>query len=158
MNCGYGEKLVLFFYGEAGESLKAEVENHLPRCAACRGELAALKAAESRLDVRREPPAAAVEAVMRAARAAVPGRRGLRFNWGEALLSGALASLFVAGFFVSSRGGPADLAWNSGLDSGLDSMEYSVYQEQSDLTAAPGDLDYNFSAVEDERLQAEVQA
>ena len=45
MNCGYGEKLILYFYGEAAEELKAGVESHLKACAACRGELAALAAA-----------------------------------------------------------------------------------------------------------------
>lgn len=153
MNCGYGEKLILYFYGEAGEGLKAGVEAHLAGCAACRGELAALKAAEGRLSARASvPSAAAVEAVMRAARAAVS--RGSIFSyWGEALLSGALASLMVAGFIFSGRGAPADLAWSGGLDSGLDSVESSLYQAQSDMISVSNDWEYNCSDLEDESLR-----
>ena len=153
MNCGYGEKLILYFYGEAGEGLKAGVEDHLAGCAACRGELAALKAAEGRLSARASmPSAAAVEAVMRAARAAVS--RGSIFSyWGEALLCGALSSLMIAGFIFSGRGAPADLAWNSGVDSGLDSVEYSIYQAQSDMASVSTDWEYNCSALEDESLR-----
>ena len=157
MNCGYGEKLILYFYGEAAEELRAGVEKHLAGCAVCRGELAALKAAESRLSAGVEPSAAEVEAVMLAAREAVAGGRGFSFNWGEALLSGALASLIAVGFFFSSRGKPADLAWNSGLDSRLDSVEYSMYQVQSDMNSSSSDWEYKYSALEDERLQAEGQ-
>ena len=158
MNCGYGEKLILYFYGEAVESLKADVEGHLSGCAVCRGELAALKAAESRLNLSAAGPSAAVlEAVMSAARAAVSGRRGFSFNWGEALLSGALASLMAVGFVFSGRGAPADLAWNSGVDSGLDSVEYSMYQAQSDMASVSSDWEYKYSALEDEGLRAGIQ-
>ena len=48
------------------------------------------------------------------------------------------------------------LAWNSALDSGLDSVEYSVYQA-SELTAST-DWDYSFSALEDESLRAQDKA
>lgn len=158
MNCGYGEKLILYFYGEAAGSLKSDVEGHLAGCAVCRGELAALKVAENRLSAQAaEPPASAIEAVMRAARAAVPAGRGFSFNWGEALLSGALASLMAVGFIFSGRGAPADLAWNSGVDSGLDSVEYSMYQAQSDMSAVSGDWEYKYSALEDEGLRAGIQ-
>ena len=158
MNCGYGEKLILYFYGEAVESLQADVEGHLAGCAVCRGELAALKAAESRLDLGAAgPSASALEAVMSAAREAVSGRRGFSFNWGEALLSGALASLMAVGFIFSGRGAPADLAWNSGVDSGLDSVEYSMYQAQSDMASVSSDWEYKYSALEDEGLRAGIQ-
>jgi anti-sigma factor RsiW len=154
MNCGYGEKLILYFYGEAAEGLKAGVENHLAGCAACRGELAALKAAEERLSAfAAEPSSASVAAVMRAARAAVSRRRGFSFNWGEALLSGALASVLAVVFAFSGRGASADLAWNSKLDSGLDSVEYSIYQAQSDMASVSSDWEYKYSALEDEGLQ-----
>ncbi len=158
MNCGYGEKLILYFYGEAGEGLKAGVEKHLPVCAVCRGELAALKAAESRLSERAmEPSASVTAAVMAAARAAVSGRRGFSFSWGEALLSGALASLMAAGFFFSGRA-PVDLAWNSRVDSGLDSVEYSVYQAQSDMASVSSDWEYKYSELEDESARAGMNA
>lgn len=158
MNCGYGEKLILYFYGEAAGSLKADVEGHLAGCAVCRGELAALKAAENRLSAQAaEPPAFAIEAVMRAARAAASGRRGFSFNWGEALLSGALASLMAVGFVFSGRGAPADLAWNGGVDSGLDSVEYSMSQAQSEMASVSSDWDYKYSALEDEGLRAGMQ-
>lgn len=159
MNCGYGEKLILYFYGEAVESLKAEVENHLAGCPACRGELAALKAAEARLSAAVAGPSpSSVAAVMRAARAAVSRRRGFAFNWGEALLSGALASVIAVVFAFSGRGASADLAWNSKLDSGLDSVEYSMYQAQSDMASASSDWEYSFSALEDENLRLKGRA
>jgi len=150
MNCGYGEKLVLYFYGETDAGLKASVEAHLAGCPACRGELAALEKTGAWLAARRAGPSpAAVAAVMRAARAA--GSRGFRFGWREALLSGALAAVMAGVFAFSSRSAGADLAWNSGLDSRLDSVEDSVYQAQSEMTAAPADWDYRYSALEDER-------
>ena len=151
MNCGYGEKLILYLYGEAAGERKAEVEKHLAGCAACRGELAALRAAEAGLSARSAgPSSAAVAAVMRAARAAAAVRRGFSFRWGEALLSGALVSVLAVAFALSGRGASADLAWNSGLDKKLDSVEYSVYQAQADLTTASNDWDYGLSALEDE--------
>ncbi len=158
MNCGYGEKLILYFYGEAGGGLKAGVEKHLAGCAVCREELAALKAAENRLAERAvEPSASVLAVVLAAAREAVSGRRGFSFSWGEALLSGALASLMAAGFFFSGRGAPADLAWNSRVDSGLDSVEYSMSQAQSDIVSVSSDWDYKYSALEDEGLRAEMK-
>ncbi|PJA15206.1 MAG: hypothetical protein COX65_04325 [Elusimicrobia bacterium CG_4_10_14_0_2_um_filter_56_8] len=154
MNCGYGEKLILYFYGEAGDELKAGVSKHLAGCAACRADLAALEAAEKALASRAAgPSAAAIEAVMIAARASVSRSRRFFFNWGEALLSGAMVSLLAVGFFIASRGKPADLAWNSGLDSGLDSVEYSMYQAQSDLASVSSDWEYGYSALEDEEFQ-----
>lgn len=159
MNCGYGEKLILYFYGEAAGELKAGVEKHLASCAVCRGALAALRAAEGRLAERVSgPPASVTAAVMAAAREAASGRRGFSLNWGEALLSGALASLMGVGFVFSGRGAPADLAWNSGLDSGLDSVEYSMYQEQSEMASVSGDWEYKYSELEDETLMAGEQA
>ncbi len=158
MNCGYGEKLILYFYGEAVESLKADVEKHLSSCAPCRGGLAALKVAERRLSSSSAvPSASAIEAVLLAARAAVSGRRGFSFNWGEALLSGALASLMAVGFVFSGRGAPADLAWNGGVDSGLDSVEYAMYQTQTDMVSVSSDWDYKYSALEDEGLRAAMK-
>lgn len=153
MNCGYGEKLVLYFYGEADAGLKASVEAHLAGCADCRGELAALGKAGAWLAARREEPSAhAVEVVMRAARAA--RSRGFSFGWREAAFSGALAAVLAGVFAFGSRSAGTDLAWNSGLDAKLDSMEYSVYQEQSEMTAAQTDWDYRCSALEDEGLGA----
>ena len=61
-----------------------------------------------------------------------------------------LAGIFA---FAGRSSGP-DLAWNSGLDSRLDTMEYSVYQEQSEMNAASVDWDYRYSALEDEKLNA----
>ena len=150
MNCGYGEKLILYRYGEAGEALAAAVRAHLAGCPACRGELAALEAADAALSAPAGgPSAAAVEAVMRAAR---KSRRGLfSLNWGEALLSGGLAAALFVVLAVSGRNSQ-DLAWNSGLDSGLDSVEYSVYKEQADLTASSMDWEYGISSLEDETL------
>jgi predicted anti-sigma-YlaC factor YlaD len=151
MNCGYGEKLILYFYGEADAGLKAGVEAHLGTCADCREELDALRLAAGRLDVFPAGPRQAVlEAVLRAARTA---RRGFVFGWREALFSGALASVLAGVFALSAWPARTDLAWNSGLDSGLDSVEYSVYQEQPEAASA-GDWDYSLSDLEAEGLGA----
>jgi len=153
MNCEYGEKLILYRYGEAGPRLAAEVEAHLAGCPACRSELAALSAAGARLSAAVPGPSdETVFNIMRAARAAVSARSGFSFKWGEALLSGALASAMAFVFAFSGTRASADLAWNSGLDSKLDSVEYSVYQAQSDLASATGDWEYGLSALEDESL------
>lgn len=153
MNCEYGEKLILYTYGEAGPELAAGVEAHLQGCASCRAELAALRAADGTLaSFTAEPSRNTILTIMRAARAAAETRRGFRFSWGEALLSGALASAMAFVFAFSGRTASPDLAWNSGLDSGLDSVEYSVYQAQADATSAQGDWEYGLSDLEDESL------
>ncbi|OGR45356.1 MAG: hypothetical protein A2X35_03695 [Elusimicrobia bacterium GWA2_61_42] len=158
MNCDYGEKLILYFYGEADGALKADVAAHLQACAGCREELAALGKTGAWLSVE-GPRAFVTEAVMRAARAAVRGgARGFTFSWRELALSGALASVLAGVFAVSGRPAGQNLAWNSGLDSGLDSVEYSVYQAQSELSASSGDWDYRYSELEDESAKAEENA
>jgi len=154
MNCGYGEKLILYFYGEADGALGAAVEAHIGNCPVCRDELAALKAAAALLSAVREPHPAVVEGVMRAARAAVSRERSFGLNWREALLSGALASVLAGAFALSGRPAGAELAWNSGLDAGLDRVEYSLYQEQAETPASSGDWDYHYSGLEDENFSA----
>lgn len=154
MNCGYGEKLALYFYGEAAPALRAEVEAHMKDCADCRAELAALARVSAALPAPEGPGPAVLAAVMAAARAA---RRGVVFGWREALLSGALASV-LAGVFAFSGPARTELAWNSGLDSGLDSVEYSVYQAQDELSASAGDWDYRYSELEDESSNAAENA
>ena len=72
-------------------------------------------------------------------------------------MSGALSSLMAVGFIFSGRGAPADLAWNSRVDSGLDSVEYLMYQAQSDMASVSGDWEYKYSALEDEGLRAGMQ-
>lgn len=152
MNCGYGEKLILFLYGEAGEALKGEVETHLASCQSCRAELNALRSAGEYLGQPADGPSPWVTAaVMRAARAASASGRGFSFRWGEALLSGALASMLAFVFAVSDRPAAQDLAWN-GFDSNIDSLEYSLYQTQADMNSSSSDWDYGISALEDESL------
>lgn len=152
MNCGYGEKMILYLYGEAGERVKDEVESHLPSCPACRAELDALRAADAHLSAEADGPSPwVVTNVMREARSAVSRRRGFSFRWGEALLSGALASLLAFVFAVSDRGTAPDMAWNS-FDPKLESLEYSLYQTQSDMTSSSYDWEYGISALEDESL------
>ncbi len=151
MNCGYGEKLILYFYGEADAALAAEVSAHLAGCPACRGELEALRAVSGRL-APEAPRPEVLASVMRTARALAGKRgRGPVFGWRELLLSGALASV-LAGLFAVSGRPSRELAWNAGLDSRLDSVEYSVYQAQADFTASAGDWDYSYSELEDESL------
>lgn len=160
MNCGYGEKLILYFYGEAGAGLTGPVEAHLEACPECRAQLRALKAAGAWLSAAEVLPApATLDTVMRAARAAARrGVRGFVFSWRELAASGALAAVLAGVFAFSGRGATADLAWNSGLDSRLDSVEYSVYQAQSEMTAASSDWDYKYSALEDEGRIAREKA
>ena len=161
MNCGYGEKLILYFYGEAAGELKAGVESHLKTCAACRAELAALAAAEGWLKAgAAEPSGAAVAAVLRQAEA-LRGAGGFwRRNWAESLLAGALTAAMLAGFSLSPRGTSPGLAWNSGLDSGRDSVEDSLYRAQSDMSQLEGDKtgvqsdwDYTYGLLEAESGQ-----
>ena len=69
------------------------------------------------------------------------------------LLSAAFFLSALAFFFAFSGGGvSADLAWSCGLDSSLDSVEYSVYQAQADLNSSSRDWEYGLSALEDETL------
>lgn len=151
MNCGYGEKLILYFYGETTLELKAGVEGHLKTCAACRGELAALSAAEGWLKAGASvPTAAAVAAVLRQAGAAGHSAGyGFR-NWTEALFAGALTAVMAVGFSLSVRGTSPGLAWNSGLDSKLDSVEYSLYQAESEMAVTQSDWEYSYGLLEAE--------
>jgi len=157
MDCGYGEKLILYFYGEAGAELKAGMEAHLKTCAACRGSFAALAAAEGALREETPLPSASVlAAVMSRARAALAGEKRRPFfswTWAETAFAGALAAALVMAFAAAPRGNSPELAWNSGLDSTLDSVEYSLYRTQSDQSASAGDWDYNYGL-----LNAEGQA
>jgi len=156
MNCGYGEKLILYFYGEAGPELKSGVESHLKTCAFCRAGLAALSVAEAWLKAGAALPSpAAVEAVISQARAAAAENAGrFSFNRAQALFAGALTAVMVAMFAFSVRGVNPELAWNSGLDSGLDSVEYSIYQAQSEMDASQADWEYNYGLLEAESRQA----
>ncbi len=151
MNCGYGEKLVLYFYGEADAGMRADFESHLLSCASCRGEIAALESAGRWLDsVSGEPSGAVLDAVLTGAGAPAAGRSGFFFRWGDALLAGAMAGVMAGIFAFSGLQPRADLAWNSGLDQGLDSVEYSLYQAQSGASQQSADWDYGYSALEDE--------
>jgi predicted anti-sigma-YlaC factor YlaD len=153
MNCGYGEKLVLYFYGETAAGLKAGVESHLQTCAACRGELAALTAAEGWLKAApAEPSDATLAAVLRQARAGQTVALGFG-SWTQALWAGALTAVMVVGFSLPARDLSPGLAWNSGLDSGLDSVEYSISSEQSEMSAAQPDWEYNYGLLEAESQQ-----
>ncbi|OGS12965.1 MAG: hypothetical protein A2234_02985 [Elusimicrobia bacterium RIFOXYA2_FULL_58_8] len=151
MACEYGEKLILYFYGEAAGELKAGVESHLKTCAPCRGELAALAAAEDWLRAGAAAPSAAVMTAVlaQAANLRASGSFGFR-NWTEALFAGALTAVMAVGFSLSARNTSPGLAWNSGLDSGLDSVEYSIYQAQAETSAAQTDWEYNSGLLEAE--------
>lgn len=154
MNCGYGEKLILYFYGEAGAETASGVEAHLKTCAVCRDAFAALAAVEGLLkESAALPPASALEAVMRQARAAAAGARRPFFAWNrvETVFAGVMAVALMAVFALSPRGTSSELAWNSGLDSSLDSVEYSLYQAQSELTASSGDWEYSYDLLNAER-------
>jgi hypothetical protein len=160
MNCGYGEKLILYFYGEAGSELKAGVESHLKTCAACRAALSSLSGAEAWLTAATvRPPAAAVEAVMRQARETAVVKSGWFVpGWTEAVFAGALAAVMAGLFAFSPKGSNPELAWNSGLDSGLDAVEYSIYQAQSEMAAPQADWDYRYEMLEYESRQEQGKA
>ncbi len=157
MNCGYGEKIILYFYGEADAAFKASVESHLAGCAACRGELGALRAAGAWLSAGAHvPSAASLATVMRAARAAARrGARGFMYTWREAVLSGALAAVLAVVFAFSGRPAGPELAWNGGVDARLDSVEYSLLQAQSEPAFNSGDWEYNYSVLEDANQKAQ---
>ena len=115
MNCEYGEKLILHFYGEAGDGLASEVEAHLKGCASCRDalaaltvasdgegntDLAALAAAEALLSKETPLPSEAVlQAVMRQARAAAH-KPLFVWSWAETALAGAMAAAFLLVFLA----------------------------------------------------------
>jgi predicted anti-sigma-YlaC factor YlaD len=156
MNCANEERLIVYFYGEADLRLKAEVESHLGACASCRSRLAALAAAGNWLaSAAEEPSALVVDAVLRAARAeAFRARRGFSFGFKEALSAFSLAAAMAVVFAFS--GGPvsADLAWKSGLDEGLDNVEYLVYQAESAADGGMAEWEYSYGMLETESRQA----
>lgn len=156
MNCGYGEKLVLYFYGEADARLKAEVAAHLGNCAACREELAALAGVSRALSAPGPGPSSfSVDAVMRAARAeAFRSRRGFAFGLREAVSAFSLAAVLAVAFAFSGLPVSADLAWRSGLDEKLDSVEYLVYQAESEGDQGGAEWEYSYGLLEAESRQA----
>jgi len=151
MNCGYGEKLILYFYGEAGPELKAGVESHLKTCVSCRAELDALAAAENWLKAEAAPPAAtAVEAVMSFARAAAVNTGLSCLNRAQVLFAGTLAAVMAVLFAFPFGGESSKLLWSNGLDSGLDSVEYSISQAQYEISAPQADWEYTYGLLEAE--------
>jgi len=155
MNCGYKEKIILYYYGEASAELKAGVESHLNNCPACRGELAALSAADTWLKTELNGPSTAVVAAVLKQAVAVRHAGWFAFSaWPEGLLAGALAAVMALGFSLPAPGTSPGLAWNSGLDSGLDLVEYSLYQAQAETDVSQTDWEYTYGLLEAESRQA----
>jgi len=68
MNCGYAEKIILYFYGELPESAAEDVKSHLGACASCGARLSMLGSLSENLNsLAAHVPALSAEELLRAA-------------------------------------------------------------------------------------------
>lgn len=152
MNCGYKEKVILYFYGELPGADAAAVKKHIAACASCAGDLAVLKGLAARFDaLAPEPPRLSAAALMDAAR-----EPGLWETVLASLRSAALAGAWTAAFlFAFQLMGPhkgAQAIWTSDIDSNLDNIEYGIYTLEDDmLSSSSGDFDFRCAGFETQK-------
>lgn len=157
MNCGYKEKIMLYFYGELPGGA-AELEAHLAVCASCAADLAVLKSLSAGFSAfRPEPPVLRafelVQALPSKLRAEVPERSGTALfmaGFGRLILTGAAAAVFLLAFQALTPGG-GTVGWGE-LDARLDSVEYRIYRLQDDMAySSAADFDYGCADLETQK-------
>lgn len=152
MNCGYKEKVILYFYGELPEADAAGVKRHIGACASCAGDLAVLKGLAARFSgITHEPPRLSAAALVAAAR-----RPGFWETALAPLRSAAPAGAWTAAFLlVFQFMGPhkcAQSVWTSDIDSGLDNIEYGIYSLEDDmLSSSAADFDFRCAGIETQK-------
>ena len=136
MTCKYSEKILLYFYGEMDNAQCKEIKEHLESCAECKKNLEVLRDVSGHLDsFKGNAPAHLIEGLIREARK----REIWKFNvgnifenifshWKVSASTLVFACLMFAVFFPF--GADKDrLKWISNIDSDLDGLEYSMYEE-----------------------------
>ncbi|MEA3306248.1 MAG: zf-HC2 domain-containing protein [Elusimicrobiota bacterium] len=137
MNCEYSEKILLYFYGETDKAQRKEIEDHLNSCADCKESLETLKGVSRHLDASKAAaPEYLIENIIYQARKEefpkfnISGIfDGIRNHWKIASSTLVFAALMVGMFFPFTTE-EVNLNWTSSIDSDLDSLEYSMYEEK----------------------------
>jgi len=145
MHCGYTEKTILYFYGEAAGERAREIKEHIGSCADCAAELEVLRSlSESFGSSRiRVPELCAGELVRAAAR---PSFAASFFDWAGRI---AVAAAFTAAFlgaFLTIGGANNRIAWAS-PDAALDAAESGIYNLSEDISSS-ADFDYEYADIE----------
>jgi hypothetical protein len=149
MDCGCGEKTILFFYGELPDTYAAGLKAHLKTCPSCATDLAALEGLSAGFSAfKPAPPGLNAEELARAARGTTMAERFMA-GFVRAAAAGAFAVLFLLAFRAAGGHGGTE-TWKTGIDSGLDGVEYRIYSLQEDLAgSSAAELDYGCADVEE---------
>lgn len=154
MNCGYKEKVLLYFYGELPEREAEGVKSHLGACASCAGDLAVLKGLTARFEsFSPEAPRLSARALADAARE--PGfwetaLAGLR----RTAAAGAFTAAFLLAFQLMGAHKGAQAVWGSDIDSNLDTIEYGIYSLEDDmLYSSSADFEDNYDGLETQKQE-----
>ena len=175
MNCQYSEKILLYFYGEADEGLIKEIDAHLKNCVECRESLKVLGGVSQYLSSAKvEPDFSLTEGVVLEARRAEVSIKGqLRpsisgqektggFDFGNILedvfvhwkkVSSALVfAVLLVGVFFNFGIKQDNFKWTSDIDSGLDNLEYAMYEENDSGLGEYGESieDFEYENIDDE--------
>ncbi len=159
MNCKYCDKILLYFYKETDEAQSKEIKKHLSSCAECKKDLKILSDVSNHLDgSKAQPPEHLVEAIIRQARKEESLRfngigifNSLRNHWKIAASTAVFAVLMV-GLFMPSNMEKVNLNWISGIDSELESLEYSMYEEKDYVLGGYGESvdDFEYEDIDGE--------
>ncbi|MBI4801304.1 MAG: zf-HC2 domain-containing protein [Elusimicrobia bacterium] len=152
MNCGYKEKIILYFYGELPERSAAGIKRHIDACASCAGELAVLKELTAQFEIfKPEPPLLSAAGQAFAAREPGFWETALA-GFKAAALAGAFTAAFLLAFRFMGAHKSADAVWNNDINSNLDSIEYGIYSLEDDMLYSPSaDFDYSCAGIEAQR-------
>jgi predicted anti-sigma-YlaC factor YlaD len=154
MNCGYKEKIILYFYGELPSAAAAEVKAHAAACASCAEALSTLKSLSEDFDAfTPQAPALNAEELVLAPFADPPMER-FWAGLGRSALACVFTALFLLMFQTAGfRNGSS--AWRTDIDSGLDLVEYDIYSLREDMSyLAVSDFDYKCVDLEARKEQA----
>ena len=145
MRCGYREKTILYFYGEAAEERVAEIKEHIGSCADCAAEMEVLGSLSESFGSSRIPvPVFDAGELIRAA--ARPSFAAGFFDWAG---SAVVATVFTAAFlgaFLAVGGANDRIAWTS-PDAALDAAESGIYNLSEEM-ASSADFDYEYADIE----------
>ncbi len=151
MSCAYSEKIVLYYYGETDEAQTKEIKDHLNSCVECKKELEILSGVSEHLDASKvQPPEHLVEDIIRQARKEeAPAFNignilgNIRNHWKVSASTLVFAALMV-GLFLPRGIEEVNLSWTSSIDSELDGLEYTMYEERDFAFGEYGESDEDF--------------
>ena len=162
MNCDYSEKILLYFYGETDKAQTEEIKEHLNSCEECKKNLEVLSGVSNHLDASKAAaPDYLIEDIIRRSRKEeIPGfnigdvLKNIRNHW-KVAASGLVFAALMIGVFFPFGADKANLNWTSSIDSGLDSLEYSMYEERDSFLGEYGESGEDFKY---EDIDSEIES